>query len=225
MHRKILDHIKAFSAWLKHANNHLALAFAVLGIAVSATALVVAWQANLISKQVARKSTDPYLIYENVVVPSEKPDAHELEIRVHNVGLGPALVLGFEAYKDARLVSGTAPVNGHDLAASYGFGDQATSRDELKYGQVIAPNERITIFKVTLWRRPMSWQEFSTLTARGEMAHRLITCYRSIYSDRYFAALNPQLPIPASSCASPGNYRRWPPLPDPSRIELDPPDL
>lgn len=71
--------------------NSLTLAISVLGLAVSRAALFVANQANGISKLVARKSTDPLLIYEMVQIPSTNPEKHELELRVHNVGLGPAV--------------------------------------------------------------------------------------------------------------------------------------
>jgi len=143
-----------------------------------------------------------------------------LEIRLHNVGLGPAVVLGFEAYRNDRLVSGRSPVNGHDLAGSFGFSEQATTRDDIRYGQVIPANERATIFKIAAWKRPMSAAEFSDLLRKSSAEHTIVTCYRSIYPDRTFAAINAQVKIPESSCASPGFYARFPPLPDPTRIEL-----
>lgn len=201
----------------------LTLAISVLGLAVSLAALFVANQANGISKLVARKSTDPLLIYEMVQIPSTNPEKHELELRVHNVGLGPAVILGFEAYKNEQLVSGRAPVNGHDLAASFGFGEQATSKDDLRYGQVIPPNEKATIFKITAWRQPMQWEKFSDLVRKGGFEHHLVLCYRSIYPDRYFATVDPKYNPPKSSCAAPGHFTHFPPLPDPMRIELEPP--
>lgn len=203
--------------------DYIGLASSALGLVISFTALSVANEANGISKFVAKKSTDPFLIYEMVNIPNTDPERHELELRVHNVGLGPAVILGFEAYKHDQLVSGHAPVNGHDLAASFGFGEQATSRDELRYGQVIPANERATIFKVTVWRRPMPSDRFLELVTKGEFEHRLVVCYRSIYPDRYFAAVGSKDQVPASSCASPEYFTHRPPMPDPMRIELSPP--
>jgi hypothetical protein len=202
---------------------YLTLLISALGFVVAFVALYFSYKANEISNSVARISTDPLLIYEMIRIPSANPEKHELEIRVRNVGLGPALILGFEAYKEEKLVSGRAPLNGHDLADSFGFSNQATSRDEIRYGQVIPPNEKITIFKISEWRKPLSAEEFSKLISIGESKHQLVLCYRSLYPDRYFAAVQSGGKLPTPSCASPGYYTRFPPLPIPMRITLDAP--
>ena len=200
--------------------NGLGLLISVIGLVVALIALFIAKQANEISNLSARKATDPYLIYEIISIPNTDLN-HELELRIHNVGLGPAVILNFEGYKNDILVSGMTPLNGHDLAASFGLSSQATSRDELRFGKVIPSNERVTIFKVTKWHNPISIEKFQELVRNGTFNHKLIICYRSIYPDRYFSAVGSQEKIPKASCAEPGYFKKFSKFTDPMRRELD----
>jgi hypothetical protein len=193
------------------------LCIAFVSLVIAAVALVVAYQSNSLTTDHNRKSTDPYLIFEVESIPHADPTENQLSISVRNVGLGPAIVTGFEAYKNEQLVSGRSPVNGHDLAASFGLIKQATSRDELRHGLVIPPNERVSVFKVTKWHDPLGYQQFNDMVNQGLRQHKLVVCYRSVYSDRNFASLNNKEEGMKTFCASPNRFGA---LPDPMRIEI-----
>jgi len=140
------------------------------------------------ANQQNEKTTDPYLSPLVEKIPSADPKRHEFGLYYKNVGLGPAFILGFEAYKNGKPVTPSLPTNGHDLAASFGLKNNATTRDEIRQGQVIPVGERVTVFQVTAWNDVLTPQEFSALAEKGLREHSLAVCYASVYPERRSAS-------------------------------------
>ena len=176
-------------------------AFQVLGFLLSLVAVWFAWSANDMARQQNEKTTDPFLILEVEKIPSTDPQQHEFGLYYKNVGLGPAFILGFEAYKNEKPVAPFFPTNGHDLAASFGLKNNATTRDEMRQGQVIPVGGRITIFRVTRWNDVLSPAEFSDLVEAGLREHAIATCYASVYAERKFGLFGRGLNAENVRCA------------------------
>lgn len=169
-------------------------AFSALGFFVSLAAIWFAWDANDMARQQINismkqneKTTDPYVIVEIETIPSMSPQEHKFALYAKNVGLGPAFILGFEVYKNGKRIIPIFPENRLDLAASFGLKNNATSRDEIRQGQVIPVGGRIAIFEVTKWNELLAPQDFSSLVEKGLREHSLAICYASVYPERRFA--------------------------------------
>jgi hypothetical protein len=187
---------------------------------VSLVALYLAYSANTITTRHNYSSVSPYLIIEMKHIPSKDSNEHVFGMYVKNVGLGPAIITGFEVYKDDKLLGGSSPTSGHLISDSFGFGKNALTKDDLRYGQIIPPGGSITITEVTKWYEALSPENFTEKVHKASYAHQFVVCYRSVYSEQSFAWIDPRRKVESTACASPNRFGT---LPDPNRIQLAPP--